>query len=113
MTEEISVSQIENSSQEIQPGTRAARIVQCLTAALSPQMLEVRDESHKHCGHGGWREEGETHSHITITTEAFSGKSRVERHRMVNALLAPEFSAGLHALSLTTRTPEEAAQRIL
>ena len=91
--------------------TRAARIIRCLNEALSPQSLDVLDESYKHAGHSGWREEGETHYNVHIVAEAFSGKNRVERHRMINALLAPEFAAGLHALALTTLTPDEAARR--
>jgi BolA family transcriptional regulator, general stress-responsive regulator len=74
-----------------------------LTAALAPAALEVMDESDQHAGHGGWREGETTHVRVRITSAAFAGKSRVEVHRMVNALLAGEFAAGLHALAIEAR----------
>lgn len=78
-----------------------------LTAALAPQSLVVTDESHLHEGHGGWREGGNTHFRIDIVSAAFVGKSRVERHRMVNALLTDEFARGLHALAIKAAAPGE------
>ncbi|ALA17581.1 BolA protein [Chelatococcus caeni] len=78
-----------------------------LTAGLAPTHLTVTDESDNHIGHSGWREGGETHFRVDITSPAFAGKSRVERHRMVNALLAEEFAKGMHALAVTTRAPGE------
>lgn len=86
----------------------AERINQKLTEALAPSVLEVVDESAKHKGHGGWREGGETHFHVTVVADAFEGKSRVERQRMVYALLADEMAERVHALALTTKTPAEA-----
>ena len=74
-----------------------------LTAALAPQALEVMDESDQHAGHGGWREGETTHVRVRIVSAAFAGKSRVEVHRMVNALLAGEFAAGLHALAIEAK----------
>jgi BolA family transcriptional regulator, general stress-responsive regulator len=74
-----------------------------LTAALAPTALEVLDESDQHAGHGGWREGETTHVRVRITSAAFAGKSRVEVHRMVNALLAQEFAAGLHALAIEAK----------
>jgi len=76
-------------------------------AALSPQSLEVIDESHRHAGHGHHHPEGETHFRVEIVSEAFEGKSRIERHRMVNALLADELSGRVHALAIGARTPSE------
>ena len=83
------------------------RINKKLNEGLSPSRLEVVDESMKHKGHGGWREGGETHFHVTVVSEAFEGKSRVDRQRMVYALLAEEMAERVHALALTTRTPAE------
>jgi len=85
----------------------ATRIQEKLCAALSPQRLEIRDDSSKHEGHAGWRPGGGTHFHVEIVSEAFSGKNRVERQRMVYALLKEEFAEGLHALQLVTRTLAE------
>jgi BolA protein len=82
-----------------------------LNSAYAPEFLQVIDESHKHAGHivhdGGAPHGGETHFRIRIVAPAFAGKSRVERHREVNALFSEEFGAGLHALSLDVRAPDE------
>lgn len=82
-------------------------ITRKLTEALGPSELEVVDESQRHVGHAGYREGGESHFAVTVVSARFEGKSRIERHRMVNHLLAEEIAAGLHALSLTTLTPAE------
>ncbi|MGY2050579.1 BolA family protein [Methylobacterium sp. JK268] len=82
-----------------------------LEAGLTPTALTVVDESHQHEGHAGSRPGGETHFRLDVVSEAFEGKSRVERHRMVNALLDEAFRRGLHALALRARTPAEAAPR--
>jgi BolA family transcriptional regulator, general stress-responsive regulator len=78
-----------------------------LGAAFQPQSLKVIDESHQHHGHGGWREGGETHFRVQMVTAAFSGKSRIDRHRMVNAALADELKASVHALALELKAPED------
>lgn len=78
-----------------------------LREALSPSQLVVVDESHLHAGHAGWREGGETHYRVEITCDAFSGQSRVARHRMVNAALSEAFANGLHALAVKARAPGE------
>lgn len=82
-----------------------------LTAALAPQHVEVRDDSHKHAGHAGWREGGETHFHVTVVAEAFNGENRVARQRKVYNVLAEELADSVHALQLVTLTPEEAERR--
>lgn len=84
------------------------RMAEKLISALAPEVLDVIDESEKHRGHGGWREGGETHFRVVIEASAFSGRSRVDRHRMVNAALAEELAGGIHALALVTRAPGEA-----
>jgi BolA family transcriptional regulator, general stress-responsive regulator len=78
-----------------------------LRERLHPISLSVVDESHQHAGHVGWREGGETHFRLDIVSEAFAGKSRVERHRMVNEVLADAFQKGLHALAIKARAPGE------
>ncbi len=82
------------------------RIAQALTSALSPQSLDVIDESHLHKGHAGARPEGETHFRVRITAEAFRGKSRVDMHRTINTILADELAAGVHALAIQAKAPE-------
>jgi BolA protein len=82
-------------------------IARTLEERLQPTRLAVLDESHQHVGHGGWREGGETHFRIDIVSEAFSGKTRVERHRLVNEALKGAFDRGLHALAIQAKAPEE------
>ena len=79
-----------------------------IEAELVPTALDVIDESHLHAGHSGARPGGETHYRLDIVAGAFEGKSRVERHRLVNGLLDEAFKRGLHALALRARTPAEA-----
>ena len=78
-----------------------------LTEQFAPVRLELVDESDRHAGHIGARPEGETHFAVTIVSAAFAGMSRVARQRLVYAALAAELARQVHALSLTTRTPEE------
>lgn len=85
--------------------TMKERIAAKLARGLDPTTLEIVDESDRHKGHAGAREGGETHFRIHIVSQAFAGKGRLERHRMVNALLADEFAAGVHALALKTSAP--------
>lgn len=84
-----------------------ARIETILTDALKPDRLDVVDESHLHAGHAGARPEGETHFRVRIVSGAFSGLSRVQRHRRVNELLAGELAGPVHALAIDARSPEE------
>jgi BolA protein len=82
-------------------------ITQTLQERLHPSQLTVTDESEQHRGHGGWREGGETHFRVHIVSDAFSGKSRVERHRLVNEVLKDAFDRGLHALAVQAKAPGE------
>ena len=95
-------------------GNRADRITATLTAAFSPAVLRVTDDSAHHAGHvGAGGGVGQTHYTVLLVSEAFRGMSRVTRSRAVHAALAKEFGAveqgGMHALALTLRTPEEHA----
>ncbi|MET0314973.1 MAG: BolA family protein [Hansschlegelia sp.] len=83
------------------------RIQATLSEALHPQRLDILDESHLHAGHGGARPEGETHFRVYVVAAEFSGKSRIERHRRVNGLLAGELAGPVHALAIDARAPEE------
>ncbi|MCF1504260.1 BolA family protein [Afifella sp. H1R] len=78
-----------------------------LNGALSPEELTITDESHLHAGHGGAHPEGESHFRIHIVSAAFEGKSRVERHRMINEILAEELKARVHALAVRAYAPGE------
>jgi BolA family transcriptional regulator, general stress-responsive regulator len=83
------------------------RIRETLKAKLLPQELEVIDESGKHVGHRGAIPGKTTHVRVRVAADAFSGKSRIERHRMVNDLMAAEIADGLHALAIEARAPGE------
>jgi BolA protein len=82
-------------------------IVGKLTAAFAPQRLEVLDESQQHAGHAGHRPGGESHFRVYIVSDVFQGKSRLERHRMVNHALAGELAGGVHALAIHATAPGE------
>ena len=87
----------------------AHRIREKLTAAFNPDRLEIVDESHRHAGHAGSRPGGETHFRVEVVAAIFQGKNRLERQRLVYAALKDEMSQQIHALSLVTRAPGEAA----
>ena len=78
-----------------------------LREAFKPESLEVVDESHLHEGHAGHRPSGETHFRVYIVSAAFKGKSRVDRHRMINSALAAELSGSVHALAIHAQAPGE------
>ena len=82
-------------------------ITEKLRKAFAPANLRIEDESHRHEGHAGHRPGGETHFRLYIVSEAFRGKSRIERHRMINATLADELAAGVHALAIHAAAPGE------
>lgn len=86
-------------------------ITEKLTGAFAPQSLRVVDESHHHEGHSGHRPGGQTHFRVYIVSEAFLGKGRVERHRMINAALAAELAGGVHALAIYANAPGEEPPR--
>jgi BolA family transcriptional regulator, general stress-responsive regulator len=82
-------------------------IIRKLTEAFAPQSLQVEDESHRHEGHAGSRPSGQTHFRVYIVSEVFKGKTRLERHRMINATLAGELSGDIHALAIHAAAPGE------
>ena len=78
-----------------------------LRETFSPESLDVIDESHLHEGHYGHRPGGETHFRIYIVSPDFEGKSRIERHRMINSTLAAELAGSVHALAIKAQAPGE------
>ncbi len=87
-------------------GSVGQTIAAKLTQRFVPAHLEVIDESHQHHGHSGARPGGESHFRVRIVAESFRGKSRVERHRMVNETLAEELKERVHALAIEAGAPE-------
>ena len=82
-------------------------ITKKLREAFSPESLDVTDESHLHEGHAGHRPGGETHFRVYIVSPDFKGKTRIERHRMINATLSAELAGSVHALAIMAQAPGE------
>ena len=82
-------------------------ITRKLNDAFAPESIDVIDESHLHEGHAGHRPGGQSHFRIYIVSQAFAGKSRVDRHRMINAVLADDLAGGVHALAIHAAAPGE------
>ena len=83
------------------------RITRKLQQAFAPETLEVVNDSHRHAGHASSPGTGESHFSIKVVSRSFAGKTRLERHRMVNEVLAEELAGNVHALAITARAPEE------
>lgn len=82
----------------------AQEIHHLLEQAFQPQELVVSDDSERHRGHGGWREGGQTHFHVTIRAAALTPLTRIERHRAIHAALGPDLIGRIHALGLTVKS---------
>ena len=81
------------------------RIHQLLMERLESSHVVVDDESAQHVGH---REGGSGgHYRVTVVSPHFAGLSRLEQHRMVYDALGDTFVKDVHALALTTLTPEQ------
>ena len=78
-----------------------------LKAALTPIVLEIKDDSARHLGHAGHDPRGETHFSMYIVSNGFDGLSTLERHRLVYKIVADEMKERVHALSLKTSSPTE------
>ena len=63
------------------------------------------NESDLHAGHRGSPGTGESHFRVLIVSPMFAGKSRLERHRLVNEVLAAELDGKVHALALELHAP--------
>lgn len=73
--------------------------------ALTPRSLEIVDDSARHAGHAGARAGG--HFRVALVADAFRGRTRLERHRLVYDAVAPLMHGGVHALNIVARTPDE------
>jgi BolA protein len=87
---------------------RTDMIRERLTAAFTPEQLDIIDESHLHAGHAGARSGG-GHFAVTIVSTAFAGHNLLARHRMVYDALGDAMQTDIHALSIKAYTPEELA----
>ena len=82
-------------------------IIKKLTDSLTPEKIELKDESDKHIGHAGHDGQGESHFRLLIVSGHFDGLSRIARHRMINHVLKDELRNRVHALAIKAYSPEE------
>ncbi|HEV8501746.1 MAG TPA: BolA family protein [Casimicrobiaceae bacterium] len=68
-----------------------------IAAAIDCDTLEVKGDG--------------AHFEALVVASAFAGKSRVARHQLVYAALGERMREEVHALSMTTLTPDEWAAR--
>jgi BolA protein len=75
-----------------------------LEAAFAPSDLLIRDDSERHRGHAGYQAGGESHWHISMTSQALGGLSRVQMHRAVHNAPGPAIIGRIHALELKLKS---------
>ncbi len=85
---------------------RAQQIQNILEASFHPTHLNIEDESWKHAGHAGAKEQGGGHFCVDIASDHFAGKSRVECHREINKALEELFGPIIHALTIRVHAPK-------
>ncbi|KWU41759.1 bola-like protein [Rhodotorula sp. JG-1b] len=99
------------ASSATQAGPVETAIREKLTATLAPSVLEISNDSAAHRHHAPMRAvgggSGETHFSVHVVSDKFQGLRMIARHRLVNDSLKDEFAAGLHALSIKAKSPEE------
>ncbi len=78
-----------------------------LNDALDPTAIALTDDSEKHRGHGGHNPAGESHFSLVVESPAFTGKSRIERQRLVHNALGDLLHERVHALTIRARAPGE------
>ena len=88
-------------------GPVATEMLRRLNSALTSTNIQLIDDSEQHRGHGGYNPAGESHFNLRIESPAFTGKSRVERQRMIYAALGDLMDARVHALSIKATAPGE------
>jgi BolA family transcriptional regulator, general stress-responsive regulator len=85
---------------------RVEAIKERLNNQLQPTQLDIIDESHLHAGHAG-AASGAGHFAVTITADAFNGKSLIERHRLVYLAVDDLMKSEIHALSIKAIATDE------
>jgi BolA family transcriptional regulator, general stress-responsive regulator len=96
-----------NRTSKVALGAVGEEILNKLAQAFPDAELALEDQSHLHAGHAGARPEGETHFKLLAVVPGFAGKSRIERHRMINNVLKDELGGHVHALAIVARAPGE------
>jgi BolA family transcriptional regulator, general stress-responsive regulator len=88
-------------------GLIAQEIEAILQSTFAPTQLAVINDSAKHSGHSGDDGSGESHFTIAIESATFSGVSRLQRQRLVNAALGDIPGQRVHALAIKAKAPGE------
>jgi len=88
------------------PAQRLAEIRARLEAELSPESLQVEDESHMHVGHEGAKG-GLGHFRVLVVSDRFRGQSLIKRHRQVYQAMGELMQTDIHALTIEAFTPDE------
>ena len=83
------------------------KMTEKLKKNFEPSAFELIDDSESHRGHGGWRDGGESHFCLRMTSVLFEGQGRVQRQRSVNNVLAEELAGPVHALEMELRAPSD------
>ncbi len=83
---------------------RVRTITFLLTNAFKPIELQVKDQSHLHAGHAGTKD-GRGHFDVRIVSAAFTGRTRIDCHKMVYDALAELMRSDIHALRIDARAP--------
>jgi BolA family transcriptional regulator, general stress-responsive regulator len=87
--------------------TKEQTIREKLMIGLEPTRLDVINESELHAGHRSSPGTGESHFRIVVVSPKFEGNTRLQRHRMINVLLADELAGDIHALAVHAFAPGE------
>ena len=75
---------------------------------ITPDQIKSWIEAGLPCEHVAVTGDGH-HFEAVIVSAGFRNKGQVRRHQMVYAVLGERMRADIHALSMRTLTPEEAA----
>lgn len=75
-------------------------------APLAPTLIDIHDDSAEHAGHAG-AAAGGGHFSLVIVSKAFSGQSRLARHRAVLDRVGDLIPHPVHALAIQAYAPEE------
>lgn len=78
-----------------------------LMVALEPTRLDVENESERHAGHRSSPGTGNSHFRLLVVSPLFEGKTRIDRHRQINDILAEELAGPVHALAIKAYAPGE------
>lgn len=87
--------------------TNTVELIQQRLGSLRPLALEIFDDSHEHAGHAGAVESGGGHFQVFLVSDAFAGKSKVARHRMIYQAVGDLMQGKIHALAIQAYTPDE------